>query len=195
MRRMQVTRVMKPGIFTATVVLAAVMSWPGAATAQATLSAGCQALNDPALDATYRLQEIGPLQFFAGETVTVVAAASPDPGDDVRFQVLSDTGAIIETQGGPVPRTFSYTVPADAMLSMRWLVLGPLSASWTVSCTAAPYPLAVSAPSPATHAASTHPLSAGRNSPALPLRTSAVVAGVVLVQIAVTVLVGRRPKA
>lgn len=194
-RRVHAMRVMKPGIVAATVLLGAVLSSPSAAVGQATLSPGCHALNDPALDGTYRIQEIGPLEFFAGETVTVVAAASPDPEDDVRFQVLSDTGAIIETQGGPVPQTFSYTVPADAMLAMRWLVLGPLSASWIVSCTGATYPLAVSPPSPAMNAVATPSLPVTENSRGLPLATSAVVAGAVLLHVAVAVLVRRRQAA
>ena len=144
---------MKRAICVALSLLGAMVAWPSAVMAQATVSAGCQALNDPALDATYRLREVGPLEFFAGETIAVVAGTSPDPADDVRFQVLSETGAIIETQGGPVPAAFSFTVPTDTNLTARWLVLGPLSASWTVSCTAAPYPLAVSAAPPATDAA------------------------------------------
>jgi hypothetical protein len=106
-------RMMKRAICVALSLLGAMVAWPSAVMAQATVSAGCQALNDPALDATYRLREVGPLEFFAGETIAVVAGTSPDPADDVRFQVLSETGAIIETQGGPVPAAFSFTVPTD----------------------------------------------------------------------------------
>lgn len=120
---------------------------PGSAVAQS-VSPGCQALNDPGLDGTYPQGEVADIQFFAAETITVTAMAVM-LATPVRFQV--EQGGIVlrdEAQfvSSTVPTTFSYTVPADVTLTVRWRVELPNAVTWSVSCTAAAYPLAVSDP-------------------------------------------------
>ena len=98
------------------------------------LSPGCALLNGPNADGFYVAGTLGDTQFAAGEHVTMTAGLPADgPPTQVRLfvDVLVDSTAF--------PGTVEYTFPAAGTHSLAWLVFGGGSATWTVSCTPAPF--------------------------------------------------------
>lgn len=121
---------------------------PATAMAQAALSPGCQALNAPDFDGFYSGTAVPRTSFLAGERVTVEA----NPPNDATFMPQ----IFLQVEGAPpqatsFPGTLSYTFPADALVGVAWGENPPVGnrATWTVSCTAAAYPLAASVSAPA----------------------------------------------
>lgn len=166
---------MKRAICTAMVVLGVLVVSPGPATAQTTLSPGCQALNSPLLDATYAHRDVSG-QLFAGEIITVTGVPTDRPGGSVLLFIATTT---LEA---PAPGPVSYTVPAPMTVVVQWTYsLG--TAAWTVSCTAAPTyppPLAVSATQRITEVTAPPLALTSDGSSGFPLATVAILAGVVL---------------
>ena len=126
------------GISLLTVV--ASLGFASAATAQP-LSAGCEALNDPAYDAQYDQESLGTGMFFsAGERITITAS-NPSSGDPTEifllvFDAQNPSDPPLSTE---FPGTVAYTLPFDNDLVVAWSV-GPAGATATfeVSCATTP---------------------------------------------------------
>ena len=146
---------MRRAICAAAALVGVLVVAPSPATAQV-LSPGCQALNDPTLDVdNYAVQQVGPLQFFQGETFLITAgpsAASPTGSFDVFLTVPpGPTVSLGPANYGPGSATISFTFGDNVVATVGWIVITGGTPDWTVSCAgAAAYPLAVSDPQPAT---------------------------------------------
>ncbi len=128
---------MKRELLVATALLGTLMGWPGSATAQGVaLSPGCQAANDPALDAQYFGNGVsGP--FFIGDQVTATAG-SPSFGAPTGVAMAVNLAHHVETAAFPGTVSYTFTNNTDRQERVIWHVTGiaPPGATWTVSCTA-----------------------------------------------------------
>jgi len=109
------------------------------ASAAQSLSAGCQAVNDPRLDGLYSTSGVAAgTAFGAGERITVSAGLPTfgPPTDRIRLAVNVTGGAIIDTT---FPGTITFTFPAATTGSLFWGVFDGF-ATWTVTCDVAPDP-------------------------------------------------------
>lgn len=110
------------------------MLYPGAAPGNAQAAYTCADLNNPDFDAVYGIGTIGPVQLFAGETITLIATPDSDYTDLWMFLVFGGT----PVAQAPTPGPLIYTVPEDMVLeSVTWYLMDYVSASWQVSCTPA----------------------------------------------------------
>ena len=171
---------MRRAVGTTIALVGALVAWGGSAGAQA-VSAGCQffAAGQPLTELPFTGQ------FFAGETLTVTATLVPgQPAGELQFFL-----------GGPPPVTGNLnpgnptvqvvnTVAANAVLTISLNTVPPaLQVTGTVTCqAAAAYPLAVSAPHPATDAAIRGPALPSGGSSGSGLGTVALVGGAVVLQ-------------
>jgi hypothetical protein len=106
-----------------------------AGAAVASPSEGCGYLNNGGFDARYTSASTGG-QFAAGEQMTMVATDPEEGGTSASLSVGTSVLAVVDAEVG-FPATLTYTIPADAELSVHWKVEGADSAGWQVSCTAA----------------------------------------------------------
>lgn len=102
-------------------VAAFALIFASALAAQST-SPGCAALNNPAFDGLYNLENITPHDFYAGETIRISNA------EDLNFFV-----SVLGVPLGSVASPLIYTFSADSVGSVAWGDVGPLN--YTVSCT------------------------------------------------------------
>ncbi len=177
-----------------TMLAAMVVSSAGSAGAQATLSPGCEALNQPGFDGLYSQAAPGPYQFFVGEQITVAASEPTAISQPTALELeVPYPGGVV--QMAPFPGTISYTFQADMVTQVRWGVNSG-NATWTVSCQAAPpYPLAVSSAQPAI--AVPDPSASDGSTPVgfrLSLRSVALVVGVFSVHACLVGLARRRAR-
>ena len=101
---------------------------PSVAQSAATLSPGCQKLNDPFWDGHYGLGLMPGYDFWAGEGI--IMRATNDPS--ATTITLNVHGQTVDTS--PFPGAVSYVFPEDVVSeSLDWIVdIG--DADWTVSC-------------------------------------------------------------
>ncbi len=165
-------------------------------TAQTTLSPGCTALNDPALDRQQHANSVGPLQFFAGDEISVTG---DQPATATRIELrighpVFDT--LVDQE--PFPGTLTYTFPAETFTGVSWYAVPEIVEGmatrpvWTVTCTAAAYPLAVSSPQPAGDVATLPAAFPSGADSGFPLGTVVLVAGAVLLHAVMAAAVLRR---
>ena len=106
---------------------------PSVAQSAATLSPGCQEINNPFFDDhAYQTGVVGGKTFWAGERIVMRATNGPS-ATTITLTVHSQTVAT-----SPFPGVVSYTFPANAPNeSVLWSVDSG-TADWTVDCFAAP---------------------------------------------------------
>jgi hypothetical protein len=142
----------------AVIVFAALWSsFPPSSLAQAALSPGCAALNDPSLDTTSYQESINFLDFYAGDMITVMASNVP-AGSTVTISLYIAANTV-----GPVtaPGTLTYTFSSDVkngQYGVTWATSPLTDVDWTVSCTGVPRP---PAPPPAKDSATPSVVGAG----------------------------------
>jgi FIMAH domain len=96
------------------------------------LSPGCAALNNPVWDAYYTQRGAGPIQFAAGDHITM-AAGPPDTFTGLLQLSVDST----QVDGTAYPGTVEYTFPAAGQHLVVWGVAGFAgTATWAVSCEA-----------------------------------------------------------
>jgi hypothetical protein len=99
------------------------------------LSPGCATLNDPSWDAYYTSRGAGPVQFAAGDHITM-AAGPPDTFAGLLELLVDNT----QVNSAAFPGTVEYTFPAAGSHEVIWRVAGFAgTATWVVNCTPAPF--------------------------------------------------------
>lgn len=179
----------------AMVLVAALIGLAGAATAQGTLSPGCQRLNDPEYDGHSTggaIQE--PIEFFGGEQLSITASppAIPETPDTISLQGPYGSSLPVLFDEAPFPGTLTYTFPTTGLYSFYWQTHTRVFVEWTVSCqAAAPYPLAVATPAPGEGVAAPESAVAS-NGGSRSLLVVALATGVVVAQVGLGIGVRRR---
>jgi hypothetical protein len=108
---------------------------PQPSLAQAALSPGCTAINDPAWDGNYGGGGPGAHDFYAGETLTMTAGTPTVGGTPDTLRLFIGV-TLVDTES--FPGTLTYTFPADTNTTVSWdtlLLSGDApDVTWTVSC-------------------------------------------------------------
>ena len=94
------------------------------------LSAGCDALNDPKLDARYGNAGINNASFNAGEVVTVMTTSGPNAGATAAVLEVND----VTVDAAALPATLTYTFPTSAAFTVEWMRIAFGDIDWLVSC-------------------------------------------------------------
>lgn len=97
-------------------------------------SEGCRDVQNPSFDAQMQSGGIISEHFFAGERLTM-AAAAPATGSPTTL-ALSVDGSTVDAR--PFPGTLQYVIPADTVATVLWTSGSNTTATWTVDCTPAP---------------------------------------------------------
>jgi hypothetical protein len=106
---------------------------PQPSQAQAALSPGCTRVNNAIYDGQYGGGNAGPLDFYAGETVTAAAGDPVFPfGPSPATTYLQVGGGTVDSGG--FPNTLTYTFPASANTFVAWGIGEATLVTWTVSC-------------------------------------------------------------
>ncbi len=185
---------MRRAVWAALLSVGVLATFPEAASAQAAMSPGCQALNNPALDATYVSSGVGPLQFLAGETIHVSATGTLAGGTFTLTVTPDGAPPVVKSAPlAPFDETINYTIPTSGSYTVAWQSLSPTppGPAWAISCTASPYPLALEAFPRLAHAEAkggTPAVGIGRagaGSSRFPL-TAGLILGVIVLEIVVT---------
>jgi hypothetical protein len=101
---------------------------------------GCTFLAGPFGEGFYTAGVTTTSSFFAGETI-VVTAGEPFSGTPSQVTLL-ENGIVVDTAAFPGAATYQF--PTDGIRELVWGIDGqPSDATWTVTCTAAPYQLPV----------------------------------------------------
>ena len=140
----------RAAVATVGMLLLLVLGKVGPAGAQV-LSPGCIELNQPTHDGMFTGQVVDNLLLFQGEVITVTATA-PFTGSPTQVVLRGFVGNVDRfLVTAAFPNTVMAVVPATEEISVRFRVIPPAgspTATFNVVCTAAPYPLAVTAALP-----------------------------------------------
>ena len=103
----------------------------------ASMSPGCEYVNDPVHDKKYAGTVLALRYFYAGDQI-IASAGPPTSGGNPTVVNMWVNDVLVDTD--TFPGTVEYVVPADAILGFKWgAYLAYANATWSVECVPTPF--------------------------------------------------------